>query len=103
MITTSAQKYEPSLRTRQPSSSKRPSRSAISSSCSGQPDDGAGFRVKDGKMLPQDLLFGVSLDPLGAFVPARNMAGRIEKADRVIFDAVDQEPEEIVCRVPGGL
>ena len=37
VMTTLAQKREPSLRTRQPSSSKRPSRAATSSSCAGLP------------------------------------------------------------------
>jgi len=37
VMTTLAQKRLPSLRTRQPSSSKRPSRSALRSSSAGQP------------------------------------------------------------------
>ena len=42
-------------------------------------------------MLPDDLVGGVSLDPLGAAVPARDVPGGIQHEDGVVADALYHE------------
>ena len=42
-------------------------------------------------MPPDNLVCAVSLDPLGARVPARDAAIEVEEEDRVIFDGRDQQ------------
>ncbi len=49
------------------------------------------------KVRAQDLVLLVSLDPPGAFVPARDAAAGVEEEDRVVLDAFDQMPESLRC------
>src|SRR5437868_207689 len=115
VMTTLAQKRVPSLRTRQPSSSKRPTRFASSSSRSGQrlATDAlgllqlvlrpaavdVGLAVKDREMLADDLGGGVTLDALGARVPGRDAALGVEQEDRVVGDAVYGPAQQVLALV----
>jgi hypothetical protein len=47
-------------------------------------------------MLANDLIGGVTLDSLGALIPGSDVALRIEKEDGVIFDAVDEQAEDLI-------
>jgi hypothetical protein len=51
-----------------------------------------------------DLVSNVPLEPLGARVPAQDVALRIESEDRVVLDALDQQPVELayLMRDPTG-
>src|SRR3984885_871601 len=51
------------------------------------------LRIKDRKVLPDDLGRRVALDPLGAGVPGGYPAVGIEHKDCVIGDAFDQKPK----------
>ena len=44
-------------------------------------------------MPADDLAGGIALEALGAGIPARDMARRVEHVDRVVGDGVDQQPE----------
>ncbi len=74
VVITFAQKREPSLRMRQPSSSNRPSVAAIISSCSGKPALNFILRIKAGKMPPDDLCRPIALDVLRASVPGDHVS-----------------------------
>ena len=96
-MTTLAQNREPSLRTRQPSSSKRPSPAATSSSCAGQPRATASRRIEAREVLADDLVGPVALEPLGPGVPGEDVASRVEHEDRVVPDALDEEPKALLA------
>ena len=49
--------------------------------------------VEDAEMLADDFVGAVADHVLGGLVPARHAAGGIEKEDRVIDDALDQDLE----------
>src|SRR5580658_2793468 len=49
------------------------------------------FGVEPREMLSNDLAFAVALEPLGAAVPARHQASRVQHVDRVIGDPLDQK------------
>ena len=90
-MTTFAQKREPSLRMRQPSSSKRPSFGAITSSRAGRPRSiGLGW-IEHGEMLADDFLGRVSLDGLGAAIPAHDAARGIEHEQRIVAHRLDED------------
>ena len=72
VITTFAQNREPSLRTRHPSSSNRPSRPRDLELESGIPAGDVRIRIERGEVLADDLVGLVALDALRAFVPARD-------------------------------
>jgi len=55
-------------------------------------------RLERGKVTAHDLVRRVSLDALGAGVPARDEPARVEQEDGVIGGALDQEPKRIVVR-----
>ena len=46
-------------------------------------------------MLADDFSRRVTLDPLGAHVPARDAAFRIEHEDRVVLNAFDHQPQSL--------
>ncbi len=48
--------------------------------------------VETGEVLSEDLFLAVALEPLGAPVPARHPAFRIQHVDGVVADALDQQP-----------
>src|SRR5690606_32180414 len=58
--------------------------------------------IEGGKGAADDLVAGVSLDSLRAFVPAGNPAGGIKHEDSVVPDALDQQPEAFIARARGG-
>ena len=97
VMMTLAQNREPSLRTRQPSSSKRPSAVATCSSCSGQPLSTASCGIEAREVLADDLVGAVALDALGAGVPGRDVAVGVEHEDRVVLDALDQQAEALLA------
>ena len=95
-MTTFAQNCEPSLRTRQPSSSKRPicaARPAARARASRRASDLR--RVERREMLADDFARGVALDPLRPFVPGGDVPVRVEQENRVVPDAFDQQPEAL--------
>ena len=47
--------------------------------------------------LAEDLVAGVALGTLGTQVPAGDAAVRIEREDRIVHDAVDQQPEALLA------
>ena len=97
VMTTLAQKREPSLRTRQPSSSNRPSAGASRSSSSGQPRSTASWRVEAGEVLADDLVGAVALD---AARPRRSRwrpALGVEHEDGVVLHALDQQAESLLA------
>ena len=47
-------------------------------------------------MLANDLIRRVTLDSCGALIPGSDFALRIEKEDGVIFDAVDEQAEDLI-------
>src|SRR3954470_4116553 len=57
---------------------------------------------KAGEMLADDLFPAVALDSLGAGVPARHDAFRVEHVDRVVHHAFHQEAEALLG-LPQGL
>ena len=69
VMVTFAQNVVPSLRTRQPLSTKLPFSAATCSSCSGQPLSLASGGIEDREVLADDLVGRVALDPLRADVP----------------------------------
>ncbi len=77
-MTTLAQNRVPSLRMRQPSSSKRPSARALQFVLGPVSVDGVG-RVEAGEMLADDLLGPVALDALGPGVPGGDVPLRSSK------------------------
>src|SRR5919199_6586724 len=56
-------------------------------------------------MPAEDLLLGVALQPLGALIPAADVALGVEEEDGVVLDAVDGEAEArlALAEVLGGL
>ncbi len=50
------------------------------------------FGVEDGEVLPDDLLGGVPLEPLGARVPARDSPVLVEHVDGVVGDRIHEQP-----------
>ena len=48
-------------------------------------------------MLADDLVGRVALDPLGPGVPGGDVAVGVEHEDRVVPDALDQEPEALLA------
>ncbi len=65
------------------------------------PGRGAGFavlgRVEQREMPADDLAGGVALDRFGPGVPVRDRALRVEHVDRVVVDALDQQPEALLA------
>jgi hypothetical protein len=62
--------------------------------------DGAVFgRVELGKMLADDLVGRIALEPFGARIPAHDHAARVEQIDRVILDRLDQHAEAALAVV----
>ena len=51
---------------------------------------------KHPEVLPDDLLGGIPLDPLGLPRPARDDAVGVEQEDRVVADVLDQEPVSLL-------
>jgi hypothetical protein len=56
-------------------------------------------RVEDREMLADDLVRLVTLEPLGAGVPAQDHPVGIQSEDRVIADAFDEQPVEVTALV----
>ena len=96
-MTTLAQNCVPSLRTRQPSSSKRPSACGDLEFVSGPaPVDGF-LGVEAGEVLADDLLGPVALDALGPWIPRGDVALWVEQEDRIVRGPFDQEPEPLLA------
>jgi hypothetical protein len=51
------------------------------------------FGIETREMLTENLGSCVPFDPLCALVPAHHAAARVEQEDRVVLDALDQQPE----------
>ena len=51
------------------------------------------FSIKPRKVMADDLLARIALDPFRACVPVHHMTLRIQHVDRVIGNALDQQPE----------
>src|SRR5690349_20881526 len=49
------------------------------------------WRIEDRKVFPDYFIRGIPFDSLSAFVPRRDVTGRIEHEDRVILYAVDEK------------
>jgi hypothetical protein len=49
------------------------------------------LRVEDGEVLPDRFVRGVALELLRACIPAEDVAVRIQREDRVVADALDQQ------------
>src|SRR5258705_177129 len=106
--TTLAQKRLLSLRKRQPSSSKRPRRSASSSARGGlqlvlRPtlvDRRLG--IERGEVPPDDFLGLVPLYALGPPVPADDVSFRVEQEHRVVADFLDHATVGLVAPGSGG-
>ena len=99
VMTTLAQKVEPSLRTRHPSSSNRPSARATFNSCSGQPRSTALGLVEEGKVPAQDLFGPVALDQLRPTVPTDHVPLGVEHEDGVILHPLHQHLEPLLARL----
>jgi hypothetical protein len=56
-------------------------------------------RVEQREMPADDLAGGVALDRLGPRVPVGDDAVRVEHVDRVVVDALDQQPEALLALV----
>src|SRR5205085_12295088 len=52
--------------------------------------------IEAGEVLADDLFRTVALDPLGAGVPARDAAARVEHDDGAVGDALDHQPEALL-------
>src|SRR6185312_12270409 len=50
--------------------------------------------IEDRKVLPNDLLMGIALYSRGTFVPAQDVAVRVEEEDGVVDDAGDEKSKE---------
>src|SRR6185437_14170154 len=48
-------------------------------------------RIEDREVLADDLVRTIALEPLGAGVPAQDVAVRVERKDRVVEHAIDEE------------
>jgi len=92
VIVTCARNSEPSLRTRQLSSSIRPQACAREVGVRPARGDIVGG-IEDREVAADDLRLRPALDPLGAAVPDRHPALRIEHVDRIGRGAIDQQPE----------
>ena len=53
-------------------------------------------RLKDADVAPDDVLSGITEHPLRAVVPARDVAPRIQDADRVVVHAVKQDSQPLL-------
>src|ERR1700684_4566516 len=87
-----AQKRVPSLRTRQPSDSNRPSRAA--GDFEPPPRKTVRFVLvgeEGGIMLADDLGFFIALEAARAGIPGGDIALRIQHVDCVIGDGIDEE------------
>ena len=91
-ITTLAQKRLPSLRTRQPSASNRPSVMAVCSARVGTPA-ARSSGIESREVLADDLSRRIALDALGAGIPAGDDTVRVQHVERIVGDAVYQQPE----------
>ena len=58
-----------------------------------RPDILLGIEARE--VLADDLVGGVALEPLGARVPRRHVAGRVENEDGVVLHRRDQQPEPL--------
>ena len=47
-------------------------------------------------MLANDLIGRVTLDSFGALIPGSDLPVSVEKEDSVIFDAVDEQAEDLI-------
>ena len=92
-MTTLAQNREPSLRTRQPSSSNRPVARRDLQLALALARRHVLRRIERREVLPDDLLGRVALDSLRTGVPGCDTAIRIEHEDRVVPDAIDENLE----------
>ena len=54
------------------------------------------FGIEAGKMLANDLIGRVTLDSFGALIPGSDLPVSVEKEDSVIFDAVDEQAEDLI-------
>ena len=91
-----AQNREPSLRTRQPSSSKRPSETDSLKTRTGRPLCLILGCVKAAKPLAYDFLLVPAQDAFGAKVPRGNTALRIRHENRVVLQAFDHQAEALL-------
>ena len=95
--TTDAQKREPSLRTRSPSS--------VATPCFGRPPqqparhagDHILRKIEADKRLADDLVGAIALDALGTGVPRHDMSLGVEKEDRVVAHFVDQQTKLLLA------
>ena len=91
-MTTSAQNRVPSFRTRQPSSSTRPSSGPPRATPAALPRaESSGGRRRD--VLADDLFRQIPLYQLGARVPGRDATRGVEQEDGVVLDAGDEQLE----------
>ena len=95
----SAQKREPSLRTRQPSSSTRPLLDCEPQQLGRTPALEVFLRKEAGEVLADDLVGCVVLDALGARIPCHDVAVAIEKVDGVIAHArrANERKLQVAC------
>ncbi len=98
-MTTLAQKWVPSLRTRQPSASNRPSNSAVAERQRGYSRGAIGVGVETREVLAEDLVLAIALETLRAGVPAHHLAAGIEHVDRIIGDALNEHLEPVYARL----
>src|SRR5215207_6607620 len=55
--------------------------------------------VEAGEVVPDDLLFGVALEPLSATVPTRHGPFGIEQVDGVVGDGLNQQTKAPLIRL----
>ena len=97
-MSTLAQNFVPSLRTRQPSPSNLPVVSAMRSARAGRPVAAILLRIELGEMPADDLLRAIALDALGAGIPGNDEPGGVQHEDRAVADPLDQ-PLEVLGAV----
>ena len=58
-------------------------------------------RIEHREVAPDDLILRVPLDVLGAHIPRRDDALRIEQEDAVVANILDEKPEHLVVDEAG--
>ena len=96
VMTMLAQKREPSLRTRQPSSSTRSARGGQAQQLGGAAALLILLRKEAREVQAENLVRLVALDALGAGVPGQHVAVAVEQIDGILADALDDGAQSLV-------
>src|ERR1700738_1920707 len=96
-MTTWAQNRLPSLRTRQPSFSDRPSRSTVSNAFCGSPSFPIFNRVEFREVISDDFPGQITFDAARTKVPVGHNAFCVEHVNGVVGNSLHQQPELLLA------